>query len=55
MSLSGNKDVFRTEAFMDLPAMRRGTAIIFSSTEINVKSRETLVLNVASTAKFLLR
>ena len=55
VTVSGNKDVFRTEAFLDLPAIRRGSAIIFSPARFDAeKSRDELVLEIAKTANFLL-
>ena len=55
VTVSGNKDVFRTEAFMDLPANRRGSAIIFSSAELVAgRSRNEMILDIAKMANFFL-
>lgn len=55
ISVSGNKDVFRTEAFMDLPAIRRESAIIFSSAGLDAdRTRCVLISKIAETANFLL-
>lgn len=55
VSECANKDVYRTEAFMDLPAIRRGSSIIFSSDGlIAARTRHELILEIAKTANFLL-
>lgn len=55
ISVNANKNVFRTEAFMELPAIKRGSAIIFSSTKlIGERTRDVLIAEVVKTANFFL-
>jgi hypothetical protein len=46
VTVSANKDVFRTEAFMDLPAVRRGSAIIILEDGSGFKLTRVIISHV---------